>query len=137
MGTTTVIKAGPEFEILEVNSFDSLTLSSPVAVDNQLFKRTVDSISFQYALVGIALCLFYLGLLALSEICSFGVAYWTGAAAAILMIALYSAKALRSSGRAYLSAIGLALVYAFLFVILRLQDYSLLVGHARQAKRKR
>lgn len=86
--------------------------------------------SFQYALVGIALCLFYLGLLALSEICSFGVAYWTGAAAAILMIALYSAKALRSSGRACLSAVGLALVYAFLFVILRLQDYSLLVGTA-------
>ena len=85
---------------------------------------------FQYALVGIALCLFYLGLLALSEIFSFSIAYWAGAAAASLMIALYSAKALQSTGRAYLVAIGLALVYAFLFVILRLQDYSLLVGTA-------
>ncbi len=38
--------------------------------------------AFQYALVGIALCLFYLGLLALSEVASFSTAYWTGAAAA-------------------------------------------------------
>jgi inner membrane protein len=37
---------------------------------------------------------------------------------------------LRSAGRAYLVALGLALVYTFLFVILRLQDYSLLVGTA-------
>jgi inner membrane protein len=43
---------------------------------------------------------------------------------------LYSAKVLRSAGRAYIVAVGLAFVYAFLFVILRLQDYSLLVGTA-------
>ena len=85
---------------------------------------------FQYALVGIALCFFYLGLLALSEIFPFSIAYWAGAAAALLMIALYSAKALKSTGRAYLVAVGLGLVYTFLFVILRLQDYSLVVGSA-------
>lgn len=85
---------------------------------------------FQYALVGIALCLFYLVLLALSEIFPFSIAYWAGAAAALLMIALYSAKALQSTGRAYLVAVGLGLVYTFLFVILRLQDYSLVVGSA-------
>lgn len=85
---------------------------------------------FQYALVGIALCLFYLGLLALSEVISFGAAYWIGAAAASLMISLYSAKVLHSAGRACIVAAGLALVYAFLYVILRLQDYSLLVGAA-------
>lgn len=85
---------------------------------------------FQYAMVGIALCLFYLGLLALSEIVSFNIAYWTGAAVAVLMIALYSCKVLQGSKRAYLVAVGLAVVYAFLFVILRLQDYALLVGTA-------
>ncbi len=41
-GTTTVVKAGPEFEILGANKLDSLTLASPVAVDNQLFIRTAD-----------------------------------------------------------------------------------------------
>jgi outer membrane protein assembly factor BamB len=41
-GTTTVVKAGPVFEILGVNRLDSHTLASPVAVDNQLFIRTAD-----------------------------------------------------------------------------------------------
>jgi inner membrane protein len=86
--------------------------------------------AFQYILVGFALCLFYLGLIALSEVTSFSIAYWTGATAASLMIALYSAKVLRSKARAGIVAIGLALVYSFLFVILRLQDFSLLVGTA-------
>ena len=84
----------------------------------------------QYTLVGVALCLFYLALLALSEILSFGAAYWTGAAAAMLMITLYSIKALGSGRRACVAAVGLAAVYGFLFVILRLQDFSLLIGTA-------
>jgi outer membrane protein assembly factor BamB len=41
-GTATVVKAGPAFEILGVSKLDSLTLASPVAVDNQLFIRTAD-----------------------------------------------------------------------------------------------
>jgi outer membrane protein assembly factor BamB len=41
-GTTTVLKAGPEFEVLGVSKLDSLTLASPVAVGNQLFIRTAD-----------------------------------------------------------------------------------------------
>jgi outer membrane protein assembly factor BamB len=41
-GATTVVKAGPEFEILTVNKLDGLTLASPVAVDNQIFIRTAD-----------------------------------------------------------------------------------------------
>ena len=41
-GTATVVKAGPEFEILAVNKLDNLTLASPVAVDNQIFIRTAD-----------------------------------------------------------------------------------------------
>jgi outer membrane protein assembly factor BamB len=39
-GTTTVIKAGPTFEVLGVSKLDSHTLASPVAVDNQIFIRT-------------------------------------------------------------------------------------------------
>ena len=40
-GTTTVLKAGGEFEILAVNKLDDYTLASPVAVGNQLFIRTM------------------------------------------------------------------------------------------------
>jgi inner membrane protein len=85
---------------------------------------------FQYTLVGFALCLFYLGLLALSEVTSFAIAYWIGAAAASLMIALYCVKALQSIKRGCVLAAGLAVIYGFLFVILRMQDFSLLVGTA-------
>jgi inner membrane protein len=85
---------------------------------------------FQYTLVGFALCLFYLALLALSEVISFAAAYWTGAVAATLMISLYSTKVLHSGRRAMLIASGLPVVFGFLFVVLRLQDYALLIGTA-------
>jgi len=41
-GVTTVVKAGPKFEILSVNKLDNLTLASPVAVDNIILIRTAD-----------------------------------------------------------------------------------------------
>jgi len=41
-GVATTIKAGPVFEILGVSKLDSLTLASPVAVDNQIFIRTAE-----------------------------------------------------------------------------------------------
>ena len=41
-GATVVMKAGPEFEILAVNKLNEYTLASPVAVDNQIFIRTMD-----------------------------------------------------------------------------------------------
>ncbi len=41
-GTTTVVKAGQEFEVLALNKLDGLTLASPVAVDDEIFIRTAD-----------------------------------------------------------------------------------------------
>ena len=41
-GTTTVLKAGDEFEILAVNRLDDYTLASPAAAGNQLFIRTAE-----------------------------------------------------------------------------------------------
>jgi len=39
-GTTTVVKAGPEFEILAQNHLNDYTLSTPVIVKGQIFLRT-------------------------------------------------------------------------------------------------
>jgi outer membrane protein assembly factor BamB len=39
-GLTTVVKAGPAFEILSENSLDDYTLSSPAVSDGQIFIRT-------------------------------------------------------------------------------------------------
>ena len=43
-GTTSVVKAGPQFALLGVNKLDGYTLASPVAVDDQLFIRTGEAI---------------------------------------------------------------------------------------------
>lgn len=41
-GTTTVLKAGDEFEILAVNRLDDYTLASPAEAGNQIFIRTAN-----------------------------------------------------------------------------------------------
>ncbi len=82
----------------------------------------------QYALVGAALCLFYLGLLSLSEFVAFPAAYAAAAGASLLMIAAYCAKVLRSGRRTGLVAGVLALTYGYLYVLLQMQDFSLLFG---------
>ena len=41
-GTTTVLRAGDEFQVLATNKLDSHTLASPAAAGNQLFLRTGD-----------------------------------------------------------------------------------------------
>jgi outer membrane protein assembly factor BamB len=43
-GTTTVVKAGTEFEVLGVSKLDGYTLASPIAADDQLFIRTGEAI---------------------------------------------------------------------------------------------
>jgi inner membrane protein len=85
---------------------------------------------FQYTLVGAALCLFYLAVLALSEVTSFSLAYLAGATAATGLIVGYSAYALGSRARALLIGGELAAIYGCLYVILQLQDYALLFGTA-------
>ncbi len=86
--------------------------------------------NIQYLLVGGALCLFYLAVLSLSEFLAFGYAYWIGAAASALLIVLYSLAVLRSGMRTGIVAAALATIYTYLYVVLQLQNYSLLIGTA-------
>ena len=39
-GVTSVVRAGPKFEILAQNDLDEYTLSSPAVSDGQIFIRT-------------------------------------------------------------------------------------------------
>lgn len=81
-----------------------------------------------YGLVGAALCLFYLALLALGEVASPGKAYIGAAVASSLLITLYSAAILRSWLRAASIAALLAAVHSILFVVLRMEEFALLAG---------
>jgi len=84
--------------------------------------------TIQYTLVGAALCLFYLAVLSLSEFVRFAYAYWAGVAASALLIVLYSLKVLGSGRRTTIIAAALFIIYTYLYVVLQLQDYSLLFG---------
>ena len=83
-----------------------------------------------YGLVGAALCLFYLALLALGEVLPPGPAYVAAAVASSLLITLYSVTILRSYGRATSIAALLAGEHSVLYVVLRMEDYALLAGTA-------
>lgn len=84
--------------------------------------------ALNYLLVGAALCLFYLGLLSLSEFIGFAPAYVASAAASLLLVGLYGWSVLRSGWRAIVVSGMLGGVYGYLFFVLRMEDLSLLAG---------
>lgn len=86
--------------------------------------------ALNYLLVAAALCLFYLGLLSLSEFIGFTPAYASAAGASLLLIGLYSRSILRSGRRAWLVSGMLGGVYGYLYFVLQLEDFSLLAGTA-------
>lgn len=82
----------------------------------------------QYALVGLALALFYLLLLSLCEHIGFEWAYLASAGACVSLIAFYLSTVLRSVLRGCIFGLALALLYAALYGLLRAEDYALLMG---------
>lgn len=84
----------------------------------------------QYAIVGAALCLFFLGFLALSEFLATGTAYGVAAGACTLLVALYAWSFLKSGARTGIVFAGLGSTYGYLYFVLKSQDYALLAGTA-------
>ncbi|WP_299582345.1 cell envelope integrity protein CreD [uncultured Microbulbifer sp.] len=82
----------------------------------------------QYALVGLALALFYLLLLSLSEHIAFAKAYVLSASACVGLIGFYTSAVLRSWHRGLGFAGLLAALYALLYGLLSAEDYALLMG---------
>lgn len=82
----------------------------------------------QYLLVGLALCLFYLLLLSLSEHVGFSRAYLVAAVAVELLVTAYVRAVLSTTSRALVIGGFLSSLYGFLFVLLQIQDHALLVG---------
>ena len=83
---------------------------------------------FHYLLVGLALAVFYLLLLAVSEHIGFVRAYLLAAGAVTAMVGGYCAAVLRGWKRGLLSAALLGGLYAFLLVLIRAEQFSLLLG---------
>lgn len=82
----------------------------------------------QYLLVGVALCTFYVVLLALSEQFGFGVAYLAAALATVVLVGGYATAVLAQRRAGILLGGLLALVYALLYGLVASEDYALLMG---------
>lgn len=82
----------------------------------------------QYLLVGLALSVFYLLLIALAEHIAFGAAYGIAASALVLLIGCYIAGALGSGRRGFVAGTLMAATYGVLYVLLLSEDYALLLG---------
>ncbi len=83
---------------------------------------------FQYILIGAALIIYYSLLLSISEQLGYDIAYLLASGATVLLITFYSISFLRKIRLAVLLSLLLVTFYAFIFVIIQLQDFSLLIG---------
>jgi len=82
----------------------------------------------QYLLVGLALAIFFLLLLSLSEHMEFWIAYLAASIACIGLLAVYLSAVLRSKLRGVGFAAGLTLLYAALYGLLVSEDNALVLG---------
>jgi inner membrane protein len=85
---------------------------------------------FQYIMVGVALAVFYLLLVALSEFMGFALSYAIAAAATVALLTAYIRFGIlkKPSRQTWLAAGGFTLLYVYLYVLLQLEDLSLIFG---------
>lgn len=83
---------------------------------------------FQYLLVGLALSLFYILLISISEHSNFNIAYLIAASAVIILISLYTYSVFKDKKIGGLIFITLTLLYSFIFVLLKMASFALLFG---------
>jgi len=115
--TERAVKYAVLFILLTFTTVFVLELLSPVRLH-----------PMQYLLVGAALCIFYLLLLALAEHVGMGRAYTAAAAATAGLVTLYTRAVLAGWGRALAVGAVLAVLYGWLYTVLRAEDYALLLG---------
>lgn len=82
----------------------------------------------QYLLVGLAMAMFFLLIISLSEHIPFLAAYAVSGAACVALIGTYLAGALRNRRLAAAFSAGLGLLYAVLYAVLKSEDNALLMG---------
>lgn len=86
---------------------------------------------FQYILIGVAMAVFYVLLVSVSEFISFGGAYLTAAGATVLLITVYARFTIikKRAPKQVLGACAiLTFLYGYLYMLLQLQDLSLIFG---------
>tara|TARA_R110002049_G_scaffold116110_1_gene268482 strand:+ start:45162 stop:46535 length:1374 start_codon:yes stop_codon:yes gene_type:complete len=83
---------------------------------------------FQYLMIGLALTMFYTLLVSISEHSNFLKAYLIAGISVIVLITLYSKSILKTFKFPLFIGGSLTALYAFIYVIIQLENYALLVG---------
>ncbi len=82
----------------------------------------------QYILVGLAQSVFYLLLLAITEIIGFTSAFGIAASATVLLLSYYAGASANSWGVGISAFIGLSLLYGVMFVLMTIEDFAFFAG---------
>lgn len=82
----------------------------------------------QYVLVGLAQTIFYMLLLAISEVMGFNPGFIIAATATVLALSLYAGSVFGSRMAMAKAFVVFSALYALIYVLLRQEDYALLVG---------
>lgn len=82
----------------------------------------------QYTLIGAAMIIYYGLLLSFTEQIGFTAAYLTASAATIILVSSFVGAFLKNRKSALIFAFILTIFYSFIFIIIQLQDLSLLFG---------
>lgn len=83
---------------------------------------------FNYVLIGAAMVVYYTLLLSFSEQIGYNLAYLISSVSTITLIAVFTASLLKNRNVAALFAFILSIFYGFIFIIIQLEDLSLLFG---------
>ena len=84
----------------------------------------------QYLMIGLALCVFYILLIALSEHISFLYSYLVASTAIIGLITYYAGSIFSNKTLTRMVLLVLIILYLFIYSVIQLEDYALLMGSA-------
>jgi inner membrane protein len=82
----------------------------------------------QYVLIGLAQMIFYLLLLSIAERTGFDWAFVIAAAATVALISAYAGWVFESRRQGVIALVAFSVLYALIYVLMRLEDLALLVG---------
>lgn len=82
----------------------------------------------QYILIGMALVVFYVLLLSISEYIQFPIAYLTASAATVLLLSWYTQSIFKKIKTVGILALLMSLLYLFIYVLIQMEDNALLFG---------
>jgi inner membrane protein len=83
---------------------------------------------FNYTLIGAAMVVYYTLLLSFAEQIGYNYAYLLSSVATITLIAVFTASLFNNTKAAVLFAFILTVFYGFIFIIIQLEEFSLMVG---------